>query len=144
MTDYEEIAILVAKFDEAVNRRRIELFDTLWSEDASWEIRNPMPMRVETCAKIIETWQQMLGGTKWLFRGSFLGTVTINGDTASGRWPCVETGEFADGTPYDNRAYYEDTYVRTDAGWRFRSRSYHYLWLSRSPLVGDVIGDTVE
>jgi hypothetical protein len=52
------------------------------------------------------------------------------------RWPCIETGAFADGKGYDNRALYEDHCVRSGGRWRFQHRRYLYLWLSSEPLPG--------
>lgn len=134
--DLWAITDLVARFDDAVNRRSAEEFRPLWAADAVWEIGAPLPMRVEGASAIVETWQSMIGATTWLFRGSFAGVVDIDGDTATGRWPCIETGEFKADRDYDNRAVYEDTYVRTPDGWRFKRRFYRYIWLSREDLPG--------
>jgi hypothetical protein len=98
-------------------------------------------MHVEGRAAVIETWQRMLGATVWLFRGSFTGVVAVDGDRATGRWPCVETGVFA-ATPaqperhYDNRSLYEDLYVRSGGRWLIQRRRYLYLWLSFEKLPG--------
>lgn len=136
MSDSAAIAALVARFDDAVNRRDPVEFADLWADAAAWEIGEPMPMRVEGRARIVETWQGMIDSTRWLFRGSFIGVVTIEGDGATGRWPCVETGTFNDGRGYDNRAHYEDRYVREGGRWLFARRRYVYLWLSSDPLPG--------
>lgn len=134
--DKRAIAQLVAGFDDAVNRRDEVEFAMLWSEDAVWEIGDPRPMRVEGATTIVETWKKMIAGTQWLFRGSFMGVVTVDGDRLTGRWPCVETGTFANGEAYDNRAIYDDVYVRRDGKWVFGHRRYIYLWLSSEPLPG--------
>ena len=136
LDDRAGIDALVARFDDAVNRRDVPEFAALWAEDAIWEIGEPMPMRTQGADEIVATWQAMLAGTRWLFRGSFMGVVTIQGDRATGRWPCIETGTFADGTDYDNRALYEDVYARVDGRWLFRHRRYLYLWLSSEKLPG--------
>jgi ketosteroid isomerase-like protein len=133
------ITELVARFDDSVNRRDVAQFEQLWANDAVWEIGEPLPMRVAGGANIIETWQKMLAGTQWLFRGSFAGVINVQADTATGRWPCIETGSFADGTGYDNRAIYQDQYIQRDGRWLFQSRRYHYLWLSRDPLAGQPV-----
>lgn len=135
-SDRAAITDLVARFDDAVNRRDVAEFSSLWCNDAVWEIEAPMRMRTEGAAQIVATWQQMLGGTKWLFRGSFAGVLQVSGDEASGRWPCIETGTFADGKGYDNRAIYEDRYVRQDDRWLFQHRRYVYLWLSSDTVPG--------
>ncbi len=130
------ISQLVARFDDAVNRRDVAEFALLWSPDATWEISEPMPLHVEGSENIVKTWQNMLGGTQWLFRGSFAGVVEVQGDRASGRWPCIETGTFVGGKGYDNRAMYEDTYVSLDGVWLFQRRKYIYFWLSNEKLPG--------
>jgi ketosteroid isomerase-like protein len=134
--DLLAITSLVARFDDAVNRRDATEFATLWADDAVWEIGEPMPMHVQGAHNIIDTWRHMLGSTNWLFRGSFAGVVTVDGDVAFGRWPCIETGNFVDGKGYDNRALYEDRYVKHGGHWRFHHRRYLYLWLSNEPLPG--------
>ena len=76
-----------------------------------------------------------------MFRGSFAGVVAFDGTTGTGRWPCIETGNLAaipDGPPpgYDNRAIYEDVYVKVAGTWLFSSRKYVYLWLSTDKVAG--------
>ncbi len=136
VNDCAQIGELVARFDDAVNRRDATEFAALWVQDGVWEIGDPLPMRVAGAAGIVATWSRMIAGTSWLFRGSFAGVVEISGDTANGRWPCIETGTFKDGRGYDNRAIYEDHYRRTPDGWRFAHRRYLYLWLSSETLPG--------
>jgi ketosteroid isomerase-like protein len=139
------ITALVAQFDDAVNRRDVAEFEALWASDAVWEIGNPMPLHVEGARHIVETWTAMLNSTTWLFRGSFVGVVDLTGIEAkggayaTGRWPCVETGTFTDGKGYDNRAIYEDRYVREEGRWLFQRRHYRYLWLSTDKLPGGAV-----
>ncbi|WP_316014804.1 nuclear transport factor 2 family protein [Roseobacter sp. HKCCA0434] len=139
MKDRAEIENLVARFDDAVNRRDQAAFRTLWTADGRWQIMEPHPLDISGRDEIVATWQQMVDATKWLFRGSFAGVLDIDADTATGRWPCIETGTMQDGTGYDNRAIYEDSYVREGGVWLFRSRTYHYLWLSDARIPGDAM-----
>jgi ketosteroid isomerase-like protein len=135
-SDHADITELVARFDDAVNRRDVAEFSSLWCDDAVWEIESPMRMTTEGAAQIVATWQQMLGGTRWLFCGSFAGVLQVNGDAATGRWSYIETGTSADGKGYDNRAICEDQYARQGDRWLFRHRRYVYLWLSSEPVPG--------
>jgi ketosteroid isomerase-like protein len=135
-SDYLAIQMLVARFDDAVNQRSLAEFSELWATDGRWEIEEPLPMKVSGAWTIAEHWGQKMAGTKWLFRGSFAGVVELDGDTATGRWPCVETGQFMDGTDYDNRALYLDSYIKQGDRWLFQSRLYRYMWLSRDKLPG--------
>jgi ketosteroid isomerase-like protein len=124
-SDGAAIMDLVARFDDAVNRKDTDEFAMLWAEDAIWEICEPMAMHAQGRDTIVETWTKMIAGTEWLFRGSFIGVLDVTGDTATGRWPCIETGTFkaTDTAPawgYDNRALYED---RTSSGTAFGASS---------------------
>ena len=132
--DFHAIMALVAKFDDAVNRRDHEEFCALWTETAVWEIGPPRTMRIEGADKIRATWAKMIEQTVWLFRGSFLGSVNFDGDKAQGRWPCIEAGSFREEGKYDNYAIYHDRYVRTPSGWQFATRRYEYLRLTTDIL----------
>lgn len=141
MSDRDAITDLVARFDDATNRRDAAEMRALWADDGVWEIMEPRPMRVDGGDRIVATWLSMLGALDWFFRGSFAGVVSVEGDRATGRWPCVETGRFGPasdrpGQGYDNRSIYEDVYVRRDDGWVFARRRYLYLWLSEGDLPG--------
>ena len=144
LSDRAAIIDLVARFDDAVNRRDANEFGKLWCEDAVWEIGDPMPMRAQGRDTIVKTWTGMLAGTEWLFRGSFMGVLYVMCDSATGRWPCVETGTFkatdkAPANGYDNRALYEYRYTKKDGIWRFQHRQYIYLWLSSEKLPGSAV-----
>lgn len=144
LSDGAAIMDLVARFDDAVNRKDVAEFRGLWVTDAVWEIGDPLPMRAEGRDMIVDTWTKMVAGTEWLFRGSFMGVIDVTGDTATGRWPCVETGTFkAQGDKpargYDNRALYVDRYVKQLGKWYFSHRRYLYLWLSNETLPGGAV-----
>ncbi len=143
MPDLWAIYDLVARFDDAVNRRDKSEFSKLWAKDAVWEIGNPRPLYVEGAESIVDTWSTMLFGSEWMFRGSFAGVVTVNGVNATGRWPCIETGTLLSPNKspqgYDNRAVYEDDYIKIDGLWLFQRRRYLYLWLSTRQMPGSPV-----
>ena len=141
MIDLLAIYDLVARFDDAVNRRDKDEFRTLWAEDGVWEIGPPRELSLQGADRITDIWYKMTMSAEWMFRGSFAGVVTLDGSTGHGRWPCIETGNLgvkANGPPpgYDNRAIYEDLYIKTDDIWLFKKRHYVYLWLSTNELPG--------
>ena len=142
MPDLFAIYDLVARFDDAVNRRDETEFPKLWSEDAVWEIGDPMPMHVQGAKNVVSKWLEMQAANQWMFRGTFAGVVSVDGSTAIGRWPCIETGTLLVGPDkktqqgYDNRSVYEDEYVKQDGVWLFSRRRYLYLWLSNDKLPG--------
>lgn len=94
---------------------------------------------------IVETWYTMTGHFDWLFCRSFAGVVPLNGDSGTGRWPCVTSGSYLkrdgiDSQPgSDNRAVYEDTQMKRDGHWLLYRRRYLYLWLSYHALPGHTV-----
>lgn len=44
--------------------------------------------------RIVEAWYTMTGHFDWLFCRSFAGVVPLNGDSGTGRWPCVTSGSY--------------------------------------------------
>ena len=56
MTDMWAIHDLVARFDDAVNRRDRDEMRKLWAEDSVWSIGDPRPMSVRGADRIVETW----------------------------------------------------------------------------------------
>ena len=143
-SDRELITQLVARFDDATNIRDADGFRTLWTHDAEWRIGEPRPMHAKGIDDIVSHWQGLLDRAEWFFRGSYAGVVDVDGDAGVGRWPCLEMSTVAHPedpkrSGYDNRAVYEDRYVRRDGRWLFASRSYVYFWISDAPIPGQKV-----
>lgn len=64
------------------------------------------------------------------------GTITLEGDTASGRAFIQELIHLRDGSSYQNYAIYHDQYQRTPDGWKFAERVYEVRYLDNTPLGG--------
>ena len=151
-SDRELIGQLVARFDDATNRRDEDGFRALWTKDASWSIGQPRPMSVTGLDAIVAEWHRLLGATEWFFRASYAGIVDVSGDEAVGRWPCLEMStvshpQSAAHSGYENRAFYEDYYVRREDRWLFSKRRYVYFWISDAPIKGQAVpatGDTLS
>ena len=64
------------------------------------------------------------------------GTITLEGDTASGRAYIQELIHLRDGSSHQNYAIYHDQYQRTPDGWKFAERVYEVRYLDSTPLGG--------
>lgn len=64
------------------------------------------------------------------------GTITLEGDTASGRAYIHELIHLRDGSSHQNYAIYHDQYERTPDGWKFAERVYEVRYLDSTPLGG--------
>ena len=133
--DAEVLGELVARYVEAVACFDVELYRSLWADDAEWvvdgrgtfvgpdaitelfvELRRPQELAV----------QRVTGGR-----------VTVDGDVARGRWT-IHSLTRTDGRGSELIGIYDDDYVRTLAGWRFARRTFHPLYRGARDLPGRV------
>ena len=118
----EEIATLVHRYADAVVHRDGDQWVDTWAKEAVWELGQGR--RVEGRNAIFELWQQAMKGMTAVVQTVLNGEVQIDeaAGTGSGRWYIQESMRRADGTDAILLAHYNDTYVRTNEGWRFASR----------------------
>ena len=64
------------------------------------------------------------------------GTITLDGDDASGRTFMYELIGLRDGSSHQNYAVYHDRYQRTPDGWKFAERVYEVRYADSTPLTG--------
>ena len=138
----DELAIraLAHAFADAVNRKDVAAFESLWDDNGIWEIGEPLPSTATGSsnmpAQLLKLWDPL----EFFVQQVHGGVVSIDGDRATSRWTVQETARRRDGGPYNNHAFYEDELARRDGTWRFVRRTYRYLWLDlKSGIGGDAI-----
>ncbi len=121
-TDTEaELAIrqLVASYTDAVNRGSADDAAQVWAPDGQLYFFG----REIAASTLREAYAQTFSAFEFLFQMTHSGVVTVRGDTAKARWWISEIN-----LPNGREGYkmffglYQDEVVRTDVGWRFRSR----------------------
>lgn len=137
LADEAAIRTLTAQFADRAMRRDVPGFEALWTEDGVWSIGQPLPGRAEGRVAIGAMLKGLTDRLSFFVQMVHSGVVHLDGDAASARWVVQEVGRLTDGTPYNNYAFYEDVLVRTEGGWRFRSRTYDYLWLDQDSPIRD-------
>jgi ketosteroid isomerase-like protein len=143
----DELAIraLVYAFADAVNRRDAAAFESLWDENAVWEIGSPLASIANGSSNIAARMIELVEPLEFFVQQVHSGVVAIDGDQATAHWSVQETGRSRTTGPYNNHAFYEDEVVKRDGAWRFARRSYRYVWLDlKSPIGGVVIGQANE
>jgi ketosteroid isomerase-like protein len=138
----DEMAIrgLAHAFADAINRRDVVAFESLWDDDGVWEIGAPLHSIAEGSTSIAAQFLKLWNPLEFFVQQVHSGIVTIDGDRATSRWSVQETGRRRDGGPYNNHAFYEDEMVKRDGSWRFVRRNYCYVWLDlKDTIGGDVI-----
>jgi SnoaL-like domain len=133
-----DIRNLSARFSDAVNYNDPDAFSTLWDADCVWEIGEPYVTRATGRVEIVALFRRLRQPWAFFVQLTHSGVIEFQtANAATARWSMREVARSPDGAnSYDNLAIYEDRLERAEGVWRFASRSYHYIWLSEAPLLG--------
>jgi uncharacterized protein (TIGR02246 family) len=133
-----EIRNLVAQFSDAVNYNDPDAFSALWDEDSVWEIGEPYVSRASGRAEIAALLRRLRQSWAFFVQLTHSGVIEFQtANIATARWSVREVARSPDGAQsYDNLGTYVDCLERAEGVWRFSSRSYQYIWLSETPLLG--------
>jgi hypothetical protein len=139
MDDERAIRQLAVRFADALTRGDLGDMPRLWAPDGSWRIMPPGDFHVQGDGeRMRDVLVQRRAGWQWFIQIVHDGIVEVDGDRARARWYITELGRPADGGhDYANHGLYLDELERSESGWRFCSRAYHYLYLDRSTLAGE-------
>ena len=123
----DELAIrqLVAEYIDAVNRYNGDDWIATWSEDAVWFL---MGMEVTGKEAIFNLWQGAMGSFEFAIMMLNSGTISVDGDAASGRWYVTEHIKPKEGDPNLTLGVYDDKYVKQNGKWLFAERRYHVMY----------------
>ena len=131
---------LLAQFDDAAINNDLERFRDLWSEDGLWEIGPPIPMQAKGRDAVVQALKTLQMQNLFFFRLTGRPVIRLDGDHAELRSPTVELAGRDGHLGYANVAFYRDEVVLDQGVWRFRKRSYQYIWVdTRAPLSGQAV-----
>jgi hypothetical protein len=125
---------LVDSYAIGCDRRDIDILRSVFVEGGTntvhWLDRDPTSMTAPADLERIPT-----GLARYDQTFHFVGNhrVELDGDAATGDTYCIAhhlTGK----DDYVMHIRYEDTYVRTSAGWRIQTRDLHLLWTANLPV----------
>ncbi len=136
MNDQRAIVELVERCAGAVGDGDGDTWAATWVDDATWNLMGTEMKGIET---IRQTWEgavEMFDGVVQRVHSGTIDTDSntdgdTDGDTATGRWLVSELT----GTGDVMLGYYDDDYVRTDDGWRFRRRVFNLV--GQGPAIPD-------
>lgn len=124
LADRLEIRELVDSYGDAVARRDKDDWGATWAEDAEWHIMGEV---IKGRPQIVTFWSNLMA--QFSFAGFALapGAIIVNGDQADARVYATEELWDSSGKVTRINGRYDDVLVRTDAGWRFKRRTYTIL-----------------
>lgn len=107
----------------------------LYTEDGVWEIPH-LDLRFEGQAALREALALLSADLEFVLQMNAPALIAVDGDDATARSCIREAGKLkgrAESVEYFG--IYQDTLVRTAAGWKFRKRVFEHLGTLRFPLA---------
>ena len=140
LQDEREILNLLARFDDAAVRNDLAEFAELWTADAVWEIGEPVPMRAKGIVAITEFLRNSRGFNEFFFRMTGRPVFVAHEGYISLRSTTIELAGRAGKRAYANVALYEDEVEKVGGHYKFRHRSYRYIWVDTDmELNGQIV-----
>jgi ketosteroid isomerase-like protein len=118
---------LVDSYGDAVSRYNAEDWGANWAVDAVWILNLPNLPKVEGRKAIVELWVQAMSAYEWVLMTAKPGEIIVNKDQAAGRFFTSEVTRLKGGEEQRIAGRYDDTYVKIDGRWYFKSRTYKML-----------------
>lgn len=130
---------LVHAYADAVVRRDPDQWISTWADDAVWELGKGR--RVEGTEAILALWSSAMDGFRAVVQNVVNRTADLDEEagTGSGRCYIIEHWCRADDSRGILLAYYDDGYVRGDAGWQFASRELVVQYSGAPDLSGNFL-----
>lgn len=116
---------VLARYADGVNQRDGALWGSAWDEDAQWYLFGPDAVEGRTA--IVAAWHEAMKGFPFVVMYVSQGSVTIDGETATGRSYSSEVARTADGKRMRVYGCYEDRYRKRDGAWGFAFRKFTML-----------------
>ena len=131
----DELALrnLMARYADAVNRVDAEAWIATWAEDGIWNLLgNPVSGK----DNILGLWQQMMGSFEFALMLPSSCLFEVDGETANGHWYLHEYTRDPQGNAITVPSRYQDTYVKQNGQWLYKSRDYGFIYNGAADLSG--------
>jgi len=136
MDDRYALHELVARYSDAVSRRDETAFASTWASGALWQL--PGGLETQGRENIVALWLSIMARFSFVLQRMNNGTVTVDGDSGSGRWYLSEHIAAEDGSLMINIGVYQDRYCRAESGWQFAERRFSMLFHEQRAKCDDV------
>jgi uncharacterized protein (TIGR02246 family) len=123
--DRVAIRELLETYSDAVCMVDAEAWGATWAEDGVWELPDyPEIGKIVGRANIVAAWKAAMAGYPGIVFVATPGFIRVEGDSATSRSYTSEVFDDKDGVTNRHRGRYEDTLVKRDGQWLFKSRRF--------------------
>jgi uncharacterized protein (TIGR02246 family) len=115
-------------YADGVNQRDAGIWGSTWAEDSEWNL--PVVPGMESVrgkAQILAAWTSSMELFPFVFMAISVGTIRVDGDTATARSYTAEVAILQDGTELRPRGQYDDVLIKVDGQWLFQRRAFQSL-----------------
>ena len=124
---------LLETYADAVTRRDADTWGATWAEDAEWSLPDyPELGTTRGRPAIVAMWIEAMKGYPGIMFEAWPGSIEVSGEVATMRSYTSEVYD-RDGVTMRDRGIYEDTCVKVDGRWLFRSRSFRNIHRQHTP-----------
>jgi len=124
---------LLETYADAVTRRDAETWGATWAEDAEWSLPDyPELGTTRGRPAIAAMWIEAMKGYPGIMFEAWPGSIEVSGKSATMRSYTSEVYD-RDGVTMRDRGVYEDTCVKLDGRWLFKSRSFRNIHRQHAP-----------
>jgi len=128
LEDRLEIHELVMVYGDAVTRKNSKDWGSTWAKDAIWSVPNfPGLEKVEGRTEIVKKWEDAMENYKYIVFTALLGSLNINGNTASGTTYTIEVSTDINGEKSQIHGQYLDEFTKKENKWFFQKRTFSIL-----------------
>lgn len=124
---------LLETYADAVTRCDSEAWGATWAEDAEWSLPDyPELGTTKGRPAIVAMWIEAMKAYPGIMFEAWPGSVEVSGDSAVMRSYTSEVYD-QDGITMRDRGVYEDTCVKIEGKWLFKSRSFRNIHRQYAP-----------
>ncbi len=128
---------LIYRYSDAASRGDWDVFATLWTPDALWEVASPVDSRVVGAAAIVEAVIKNLTGEDFLVQMTHGAVITLHGDDRASSTTTIHAIARRQGEhDVTNYGIYYDDLVKVSGTWKFSRRRLVPVYSDSSALVG--------
>ena len=127
---------LLDTYADAVTQNDAAAWGATWAEDAAWSLPDYPEMGTTTGrSAIVAMWIEAMKAYPGIMFEAWPGSIEVTGDSAVVRSYTSEIYD-QDGKTLRDRGAYEDTCVKRDGRWLFKSRSFRNIHRQQAPKGG--------
>jgi uncharacterized protein (TIGR02246 family) len=126
---------LLEVYADAVNRNDAQAWSETFADDAQWALPDYPEIGTTTGKEaIVAMWVEAMKQYPGIMFEAWPGSIEVQGNTATMRSYTSEVYDQGEMTVRD-RGVYEDTCVKQDGRWLFKSRSFRKLHRQQAPAI---------